>query len=146
MESRMGGMSAKCKESKEKNPWESQYGEELTVAITVQRMPLKKRLIFPSCVRTKVKRAVRSAPARNWVTQRLDETDLCSPARDDAKRITVTDIMVKISKLHAETSYGFKNGESRMIFAGRHLQKSPYGRVAIVVHRTLLNKRLVRPA
>ena len=109
MESRMGGMSAKCKESKEKNPWESQYGEELTVAITVQRMPLKKRLIFPSCVRTKVKRAVRSAPARNWVTQRLDETDLCSPARDDAKRITVTDIMVKISKLHAETRYGIKN-------------------------------------
>jgi hypothetical protein len=36
MESTMGGMSAKCKESKEKNPRESPYGRELTVAIAVQ--------------------------------------------------------------------------------------------------------------
>jgi hypothetical protein len=46
---------------------------------------------------------------RNWATQRLDETDLCSPERDDAERITATGIMVKFSKLHAGTSYGIKN-------------------------------------
>jgi hypothetical protein len=111
MESRMGGMSAKCKESKEKNPWKSQYGEELTVAIAVQRTLLNKRLECPSCMRTKVKTAVRSAPTRNWATPRLDETDLYLPARDDAERITATrtDKMVKISKLHAETRYGIKN-------------------------------------
>ena len=91
MESRMGGMSAKCKESKEKNPWESQYGEELTVAIAVQRKPLNKWLEYPFCMRTKVKTAVRGAPARNWATPRLHETDLYS-ARDDAERITATDI------------------------------------------------------
>ena len=91
MESRMGGMSAKCKESKEKNPRESQYGEELTVAIAVQRTPLNKRLECPSCMRTKVKTAVQSAPTRNWATPRLDKTDLYSPARDDAERITATD-------------------------------------------------------
>jgi hypothetical protein len=33
MESRMGGISAKCKESKEKNPLELQYEPELTVVI-----------------------------------------------------------------------------------------------------------------
>jgi hypothetical protein len=92
MESRMGGMSAKCKGSKEQIPRESPYGQELTVAIAVQRTPLNRRLECPSCMRTKVKAAVRSAPARNWATPRLDETDLYSPARDDAEQITATDI------------------------------------------------------
>jgi hypothetical protein len=32
------------------------------------------------------------------------------PARDDAEPITATNIMVNISKLHAGTSYGIKNG------------------------------------
>jgi hypothetical protein len=109
MESRMGGMSAKCKESKEKNPRESQYVRKLTVAVAVQRTLLNKRLECPSCMRTKVKTAVLSSPARNWATPRLDETDLYSQARDDAKRITATYIMVKISKLHAGTRYGNKN-------------------------------------
>jgi hypothetical protein len=65
-------------------------------------------------MRTKVKTAVRSAPARNWATPRLDKTDHYSPARDDAEQITATDIMVKtdimvnISKLHARTRYGIK--------------------------------------
>jgi hypothetical protein len=76
MESRMGGMSVKCKESKEKNPLESLYGRELTVAITVQKTLLKKSLECPSCMRTKVKTAVRRAPARNWAAPRLDETYL----------------------------------------------------------------------
>jgi hypothetical protein len=76
----------------------SLYGR---VVIAVQGTPLDKRLECPSCMRTKVKTAVQSAPARNWATLRLDETDLYSPARDDAERITATDIMVKISKLHA---------------------------------------------
>jgi hypothetical protein len=37
-------------------------------------------------------------------------------------------IMMNISKLHAGTSHGIKNEESRMgsIFAGLYLQKSPY--------------------
>jgi hypothetical protein len=86
----------------------SPYGR---VAIAVQRRtPLNKRLECPSCMRTKVKTAVQSAPARNWATPRLDETDLYSPARDsdDAERITVTDTMVNISKLHAGTRYGIK--------------------------------------
>ncbi len=60
-------------------------------------------------MRTKVKTAVRSAPARNWPTSRLDETDLYSPASDDAQRIIATDIMVNISKVHAGTRYGMKN-------------------------------------
>jgi hypothetical protein len=80
-------MSAQCKGSKEKNP----------VAIAVRRTPLNKTLVYPSRTRTKVKTAVRSASARNWATQRLDETDFFSPARDDAGRITATDIMVIIA-------------------------------------------------
>jgi hypothetical protein len=110
MESRMGGMNQK--ELKEKNPLESPYGQKLTVAIAVQRTLLNKtykRLECLSCMRTKVKTAVRSAPARNWAKPRLDETYLYSPARDDAKLINVTDIMVNISKLHARTIYGIKN-------------------------------------
>ena len=84
----------------------SLYGR---VVIAVQGTPLDKRLECPSCMRTKVKTAVWSAPARNWATPRLDETDLYSPARDDAERITATDIMVNISKLHAGTSHGIKS-------------------------------------
>jgi hypothetical protein len=87
-------MSAKCKESKEKIPRESQYGRKLTVVIAVQRTPLNKRLERPSCMRKKVKTAV-PIPARNWATQSLDETNLHLPARDDAERITATDIMVQ---------------------------------------------------
>ena len=88
---------AKCKGSKEKLP----YGQELTVAIAVQRTPLNKRLECPSCMRTKVKTAVQSAPAWNWATPRLEETDLQSPARDDAEQITATNIMVNVSRLNA---------------------------------------------
>jgi hypothetical protein len=84
----------------------SPYGR---VAIAVQRMPLNKRLECPSCMRMKVKTAVRSAPERNWATPRLDSTDLYSPARDDAERITATDTMMNISKLHAGTRYGIEN-------------------------------------
>ena len=60
MESRMGGMSAKCKGLEEKIPWESQYGRELTVAIAVWRTQLNKTLVYPSCMRMKVKTAERS--------------------------------------------------------------------------------------
>jgi hypothetical protein len=105
----MGGMSANCKGLKEKIPWESQYGRELAVAIAVQRTPLNKTLECPSCMRTKVKTAVRSAPERNWAMQRLDETKLYSPARDDAERINATDIMVNISKQHVGTRYAIKH-------------------------------------
>jgi hypothetical protein len=59
-------------------------------------------------MRTKIKTAVRTQKCSCTelgfsATQRLDETDLCSPARDDAERIPATDIMEKISKLHAGT-------------------------------------------
>jgi hypothetical protein len=64
MESRMGGMSAKCKGSKEKIPLELPYGREMTVAIAVQRTPLNKRLECPFCMRMEVKTAAQSAPAR----------------------------------------------------------------------------------
>jgi hypothetical protein len=47
----------------------------------------------PSCMRTKVTTGFWRAPELNWATQRLNESDLCLPARDDAKRITATDIM-----------------------------------------------------
>ncbi len=96
MESRMGIMSAKCKGSKEKITQESPYGRELTVAIAVRWTPLNKTLVCPSYMRTKVKTVVWSAAALNWATQRLDETDLCSPARDVAERITATDIIVNM--------------------------------------------------
>ncbi len=109
MESRMGGIIAKCKESKEKNPGESQYRRELTVATAVQRTLQNKTLECLSCMRRKVKTVVLSSPAQNWATPRLDETYLYSPARDDAERITVTDIMVNTSKLHVGTRYGIKN-------------------------------------
>jgi hypothetical protein len=110
MEGRMGVMTHECKGLTEKIPSESQYhGRELTVAIAVWKMQLNKTLVCPSCMRTKVKTAVRSTPALNWATQRLDKTDLCSPARDDAEWITVTGIMVNVSKLHVGTSYGIKN-------------------------------------
>jgi hypothetical protein len=98
-------MSAKCKGSKEKKPCESPYGQELTVGIAVRRTQLNKKLICPSCMRRKVIIAVWSAPALNWATQRLDETDLCLPARDDAKSIAATDIMISISKQHVGTSH-----------------------------------------
>jgi hypothetical protein len=42
------------------------------------------------------------------------ETDLFSPARDDAERITATDVMMNISKKHAKTSHGMKNGCQRL--------------------------------
>jgi hypothetical protein len=58
------------------------YGQ---MAIAVQRTPLNKRLECPFCMRMKVKTAAQSASARNWAAPRLDETDLYSPARDDAK-------------------------------------------------------------
>jgi hypothetical protein len=57
------------------------------VAIAVWWMPLNKRLECPSCMRTKVKTAVKSAPERNYATQRLDDTDLyLRQARDDAEK------------------------------------------------------------
>jgi hypothetical protein len=63
-------------------------------------------------MRTKLKTAVRSSPAGNWATPRLDETNLYSQARDDAKGITATDIMANISKLHEGTRSGIKNGSN----------------------------------
>jgi hypothetical protein len=63
---------------REKSPGitDSQYGRELTVAIVVRRTPLNKTLVYPSCMRTKVKTAIQSSPARNWAMQTLDETYL----------------------------------------------------------------------
>jgi hypothetical protein len=75
-------------------------------------------------MRTKVKTAVQSAPARNWATPRLEETDLQSQARDDAEQITATDIMVNISKLHAGSSYGIKNGGHESEMQGIERKKS----------------------
>jgi hypothetical protein len=60
-------------------------------------------------MRTKVKTAVQSAPAWNWATPRLEETDLQSPARDDAEQITETNIMVNVSKLNAGSRYEIRN-------------------------------------
>jgi hypothetical protein len=105
----LGQVFAKCKGSKEKNLRESPYVLKQTVAnlaIAVRRTPLNQTLLCPSCTRTKAKRADQSAPARNWATQKLDETYLFWAARDGAERITATGIMMNIIKQHAGTSHG----------------------------------------
>jgi hypothetical protein len=59
-----------------------------------------------------------------WVTPRLDETNLYWQATDDAERITATDIMVNISKLHAGSSHGIKNGGHECKMQGIKREKS----------------------
>jgi hypothetical protein len=60
---KIGVVSAKSKEPKEKNPLESLYGRKLTVVIAVPAGQEEKALVCPCCTRMKVKTAVRSAPA-----------------------------------------------------------------------------------
>ncbi len=110
------------------------------MAIAVQRKPLNKWLEYPFCMRTKVKIAVRSAPERNWATQRLDETDLYSLARDDAKRITATDIMEKQANSMLERATESRMGAMSAKCKGskeKIPRESPYGREPTSTHSRL---------
>jgi hypothetical protein len=66
-------------------------------------------ILYPSCQRTWLKKAVRRTPASNQAAGRIDETDLFRWQVDDAKQITAIGLMINISKQHAKTIHGVKN-------------------------------------
>jgi hypothetical protein len=96
----MGVMSAKCKGSKEKTSPGIAAGNSR--ASNARKSVLHENEGPNS--------GQECSPGRNWATQRLDETDLFSPAKDDAEQITVTDILACISKQHTGMIHGIKKG------------------------------------